>query len=377
MIPRALENELHERLKSGREAVVLFGARQVGKTTLVRRVLSTLPYRVLSISADEQQYPDALSSRNLDQLRALTTGYDLIFIDEAQRIPEVGINLKLMVDQLPDLRIIATGSSSLDLASKTRESLAGRAWNYTLYPIAQMELAQQHNPYELAQMLPARMIYGAYPRIVEMVGDVERRSYLDNLAASYLYKDLLEIARIRYSNQLRNLLRLLAFQIGQPVSFTELGTQLGMSKNTVADYVNLLEQSFIIFKLGGYSRNLRKEVSKQEKVYFWDLGVRNVLIGNFAPLNQRNDVGQLWENFVIAERYKLLRYKQASAQLYYWRTNTGAELDFVEERDGRLYGYECKWGQAKARMPQTFLDTYPESEFALINPENFAQYLVA
>ena len=250
MIPRYLEKRLIERLKGSHEALILYGPRQVGKTTLVNQVLNVLPGRTLRLNADTAQVPEALSSRDMAKLRGLVQGYDVLFIDEAQRVPEIGLNIKLLVDHFPELRVVATGSSSLDLASKTRESLAGRAWNYTLYPIAALELSAQMTPFEMRNDLEARLIFGSYPRVVLMIGDDdERREYLDNLAAASLYKDILEMSGIRNSDKLRRLLRLLAFQIGQEVSLNELGMQLEMSKNTVASYIDLLEQSFVVFSL--------------------------------------------------------------------------------------------------------------------------------
>ncbi len=376
MIPRILQSRVAEQLEAGGKIVLIYGARQVGKTTLVRQVLSDLPYQTLAVNADEMRYADVLSSRDLRRLRGLVEGYELLFVDEAQRIPEIGVNLKLLVDHLPQLRMVVTGSSSLE-ASKVQEPLTGRAWVHRLYPVALAELAQQYNRFELDAMLEERLVYGSYPEIFSMAGDMQRREYLQNLAASYLYKDVLEIGGIRHSSKLRNLVRLLAFQIGQEVSLSELGSQLQMSKETVASYIDLLEQSFVVFRLGGFSRNLRKEVSKQDKVYFWDLGVRNVAIDNLKPLTQRNDVGALWENFVLAERLKWLHYRQTLASLYFWRTYTGAEIDIVEERSGALYAYECKWSRASRRAPASFLDAYPGASFEIVNRDNVWDYVGA
>ena len=371
MITRHIQNKLEAELQEGSKVILLFGARQVGKTTLVQHLLSHVSYRTLSINADELRFINVLSSRDLRQLRDLTGGYDLIFIDEAQRIPEIGINLKLMADNIPDLRIIATGSSSLHLASKTREPLTGRAWSHTLYPIAFCELAHHHNAFELVDMLPERMIYGSYPDIFSMVGSDAKRDYLRNLTASYLYKDILEISNIRHSSKLRDLLRLLAFQIGQEVSLNELGTQLDMSKDTVASYIDLLEQSYVVFRLGGFSRNLRKEVSKRDKIYFWDVGVRNTVISNLSPLSERNDVGHLWENLMVSERLKWLAYQGSLANAYFWRTYSGAEVDLVEERAGKLFAFEYKWRHRRVRPPKSFLNAYPEARFEVVTPDNF------
>jgi predicted AAA+ superfamily ATPase len=376
MITRLLQPRISQQLQDGGKVVVIYGARQVGKTTLVQRVLADLPYRTLAINADEVRYAETLSSRDLRRLRDLVAGYDLLFLDEAQRIPEIGVNLKLLVDHLPDLRIVVTGSSSLDLASRIQEPLTGRAWVHTLYPIAVSELARNFNPFELDELLEDRLVMGSYPEVFTIQRAADRREYLQNLAASYLFKDVLEIGGVRHSQKLRNLLRLLAYQVGGEVSYTELGGQLQMSKDTVASYIDLLEQSFVIFRLGGFSRNLRKEVTRQDKIYFWDLGVRNVVIGNLRPLAERNDVGALWENFVIAERLKRLRYSQTPANLYFWRTYTGAEIDIVEERGGELHTYECKWGTSRGRMPASFIDAYPGASYAVISRQHYREYLI-
>lgn len=375
MITRQILPKLDEELQQGNKVILLFGARQVGKTTLIQQLLADTQFRVLTINADELRFINVLSSRDLRQLRDLTGGYDLIFIDEAQRIPEIGINLKLMADNIPNLRIIATGSSSLHLASKTREPLTGRAWTHTLYPIAFCELAHHYNAFELTDMLPERMIYGSYPDIFAMLGREAKQDYLRNLTASYLYKDILEISNIRHSRKLQDLLRLLAFQIGQEVSLNELGTQLSMSKDTVASYIGLLEKSFVVFRLGGFSRNLRKEVSKRDKLYFWDVGIRNTIIGNLNALLGRNDVGQLWENLMVSERLKWQAYEGTLVNHYFWRTYSGAEIDLVEERAGKLFGFEYKWGKKRPRPPKSFLNTYPEATFTVVTPQNFLTHV--
>jgi predicted AAA+ superfamily ATPase len=375
MIPRSIETTIHERLDEGTKVIIIYGPRQVGKTTLVTRILNQSSYRVRTINADELFYRDVLSSQDARQLRALVEGYDVLFIDEAQRVPDIGINLKIIVDQLQPVRVIATGSSSLDLASKIREPLTGRTWTFILYPIAQCELAKQYNALELRYQLDERLVYGSYPALFSLSGERTRRDYLNEVVNSYLYKDVLAIGNIRNSNKLRLLLKLLAYQVGAQVSLTELGTQLQMSKNTVDAYVDLLEQSFVIFRLKGFSRNLRKEMSKQDKIYFWDVGVRNALLEDLRFPQQRNDLGALWENFVVAERMKYLRYNYGFGSLYFWRTHTGAELDLVEERDGQLIGYECKWSKTNAKPPRPFLEAYPQATFATITAKNFTDYL--
>ena len=377
MITRNIQTKLEAELRAGKKVILLFGARQVGKTTLVEQILTQLPYRALRINADEHRYINVLSSRDLRLLRDLTGGYELLFVDEAQRIPEIGINLKLMADHMPDLRIIATGSSSLHLASKTHEALTGRTWTHTLYPIAFCELAHHYNAFELTDMLPERMIYGSYPEVFSLEGGVTKRDYLRNLVTSYLYKDILEISNIRHSSKLHDLLKLLAFQIGQEISLSELGAQLGMSKDTVASYIDLLEQSYVLFRLTGFSRNLRKEVSKRDKIYFWDVGVRNMVIENLNLLADRNDVGQLWENLMIVERRKWLAYQGALGSVYFWRTHTGAEIDLVQESEGKLFSFEYKWGKKRVRQPQSFLNAYPGSTFEVVTPENYLTHIGA
>jgi predicted AAA+ superfamily ATPase len=377
MIPRMIEQDVTERLVHGGKVIVIYGPRQVGKTTLATQILGGLPYRTRTVNADEIFFRSVLSSQDARQLRDLVEGYDLLFIDEAQRVPEIGLNLKIIADQMSHVRVMVTGSSSLDLASKVREPLTGRTWTFTLYPIAQCELAKLYTPLELRYQLEDRLVYGSYPEIFSLTGERLRRDYLNEIVSSYLFKDLLAISDIRNSDKLRNLLRLLAHQVGQQVSLTELGTQLQMSKNTVASYIDLLEQAFVIFRLKGFSRNLRKEITKQDKVYFWDVGIRNALMEDLRFPPYRNDMGALWENFVVVERLKYLNYAYGSGSLYFWRTHTGAEVDLVEERDGQLYGYECKWGKARPRSPRSFLEAYPGAQFAVVSPDNFTEYLAA
>lgn len=376
MIPRLIASRIAQRLEAGGKAILIFGARQVGKTTLVQTLLQNTSYRVLTMSADEGAVTEVLSSRDLNRLRGLVSGYDVLFVDEAQRVPEIGVNLKLLVDNVPGLRIIATGLSSLHLASRAQEPLTGRAWTYRLHPIALCELAQLRTPYELSRSLPQRLVFGSYPEIFALESDADKREYLGNLVTSYLYKDVLEIGNLRYSRRLRDLLRLLAFQTGQEVSLSELGAQLQMSKETVASYIDLLEQSFVVFRLTGFSRNLHKEVSKRDKIFFWDTGVRNTLIGNLKPLDMRNDAGSLWENFMIAERRKWIEYHGLLANVYFWRTYTGAEIDLVEDRDGQLAAYEYKWSAKSPRAPLSFLDAYPEAIYEVITPENYLAHVV-
>ena len=269
MLSRALLPIIQDRLLNTMKIILLYGPRQAGKTTLVRQILADLPLRKLEINADELRYVDVLSSRDLNQLRLLVEGYDLLFIDEAQRIPEIGLTLKILHDNLPQLKIIVTGSSSFELANRTQEPLTGRTWTYTLFPIATTELRATHNPFELHQLLDQQLIYGAYPEIFGLPNQQDKTHYLRELSTAYLYRDVLEMANLRYPDKLRKLLNLLAMQVGAPVSLNELGNTLQMSKDTVAHYLDLLEKAFVVFRLSGFSRNLRKEVVKMDKVYFY------------------------------------------------------------------------------------------------------------
>ncbi len=375
-IPRAIRNDVAGSLRSGGKVVVLFGPRQVGKTTLARDILADWDGRVLEVSADEQRYIDVLSSRDSTRLRSFVAGYDLLFIDEAQRVPDIGINLKILHDQMPGLRVLVTGSSSFDLAARVREPLTGRTKTYTLYPIAYLELAKMFNAFELNSHLEERMVYGSYPEVFSTEGLDQKAQYLHEIGNAYLYKDVLELSSIRNSAKIRDLLRMLAHQVGSEVSLSELGTALSMSKDTVGMYIDLLEKSFVVFRLGGFSRNLRKEVTRSHKIYFYDLGIRNMVIDNFKPVDQRNDAGALWENFLVIERMKRLAYTHTRAQAYFWRTYTGAEIDYVEDRGGGLFGYEFKYGAKPARCPASWTQTYPNATCELVNRENYLDFVV-
>lgn len=374
-IKRALFSTIKDKLSSTNKIIILYGARQVGKTTLINEVLDTFPGRSLRINADELKYLDILSSRNLNKIRSLVDGYDVLFIDEAQRIPDIGLSLKIMHDQLPQLRVVATGSSSFDLANKVQEPLTGRAWTFNLFPISFLELAQHYNSFELGELLEQGLIYGLYPEQLSIVNHNEKYQHLKELATSYLYRDTLELVHIKHAGKLHDLLRLLAFQVGSLVSLNELATSLNISKGTVSSYIHLLEKAFIIFKLKGYSRNLRKEITKMDKIYFYDLGVRNMVIDNLQPLANRNDQGALWENFLILERRKLLAYRFRNANTYFWRTYTGAELDYLEERDAALFGYEFKFNSKTPGAPKTWISTYPEAVYACVNKETYIDFI--
>ncbi|MFH1296188.1 MAG: ATP-binding protein [Bacteroidota bacterium] len=363
-----------DQVKSDHKVIVVYGARQTGKTTLVREILSQLPYRSLTINADQRKYLDVLSSRDARKIKSLAGDYELLFIDEAQRIPEAGLNLKIIHDEIPEIRIIVSGSSSLDLAAKISEPLTGRKVVFTLYPISNLELLGFQTPFEVKERLEEILVFGSYPEVIQSGTVNRKRKVLEEIGSSYLFKDIFELLDLRNREKLYDLLRLLSFQIGSEVSLNELSNSLKMNRETVENYLALLEETFIIFKLRGFSRNLRKEISKMNKYYFYDTGIRNYLVNNFNPLSQRNDVGQLWENFLLTERNKFLSDAGINTGKWFWRTYTGAELDYIEERGGELTGYEFKWNRKHFRPPRTWLDEYG-GNVHLITRENYLAFI--
>ena len=374
-IERSLMPVLQKELAESHKIIILYGARQTGKTTLANDVLSKTEGKILKVNADELRYAEVLSSRDLHKLKLLTGDYDILFIDEAQRIKDIGINLKILYDNIPNLKLFVTGSSSFDLANKVKEPLTGRTSTWVLYPVSVKELSKTHNYFELQSRLEEFMLFGMYPELFRYETAQRKEKYLRELASAYLYKDILELAPVRNTSKIKDLLKMLAFQIGSEVSLNELGNNLGMSQETVQAYIHLLEKSFIVFRLSGFSRNLRKEISKRDKIYFWDLGIRNMLIDNFSPFSFRNDIGALWENFVISERMKYLSYNEIYASSYFWRTYTGAELDYVEEHNGKLYGYEIKFKKARRKAPKAWVENYG-SHFQCITRDNFWEFVV-
>ncbi|MBI2314826.1 ATP-binding protein [Candidatus Daviesbacteria bacterium] len=368
-----LKNELTETNKG----LVIYGPRQVGKTTLVNDLLSEFKLKTLILNGDQRgAWWELLTSRELSKLSLLVSGYEVIFIDEAQRIPEIGLSLKILLDNFPKLKVIVTGSSSLDLASKISEPLTGRIYSYKLFPISCRELRVINTPYEMEAQIEERLIYGSYPEIFFLDGVLAKHKYLQNLVDTYLYKDLLEFGDIRNSSKIHDLLKLLAFQVGNQVSLSELGTSLELNKATVDRYIDLLEKSFVIFRLSGFSRNLRKEVTKMDRIYFYDTGVRNTVIGNLNLLNNRDDVGKLWENFLIVERMKKLQYEQKIFSLYFWRLSSGAEMDLIEETEGKLHGFEFKYGKKTVKFPSSWTIGYPNATATLINQNNWQEFVV-
>jgi predicted AAA+ superfamily ATPase len=367
---RTLEN-----LMEPGKVVLILGARRTGKTTLLNHFLAGVNEPYLSVSGDDLIIQEYLSSGSIEKLRAFVGDRRLLAIDEAQRIRDIGLNLKLMVDSVEGLRIVATGSSSFDLASQVGEPLTGRKFTLRLYPLAQMEIGTMEDAAQTAARLESRLVYGSYPEVVLAQDNSRREAYLKEIISSYLYKDILELDGVRHAAKLARLLQLLAFQVGREVSCTELGTSLGMSKNTVERYLDLLEKSFVLVHMTGFSRNLRKEITKNQRWYFLDTGVRNALINNFNPLSLRDDAGMLWENYLILERLKNQEYTRRSANTYFWRTYSRQEIDLVEEREGNLFGYEITWGKGRKRPPTEWTAAYPGASWEVIDRENYLSFI--
>ncbi len=370
---KQLEN-LKKLVQPGKVAVI-YGARRTGKTTLINEFLKGASGENLLVNGEDITVSSYLSSQSIEKLAAFVGHATLLIVDEAQKIPNIGINLKLIVDHIPGVRVVVSGSSSFDLARSTGEPLTGRKYTLKLYPLAQMEISQIEKIHQTDANLEARLIYGSYPEVVLMRDNTGRQKYLQEIVSSYLYKDILELDGIRHSGKIIHLLQLLAFQIGKEVSYSELGGALSMSKNTVERYLDLLEKAFVLQKLSGFSRNLRNEIKKNSRYYFLDNGVRNALINNFNPLEQRNDAGELWENYLVLERMKKQEYLNVAANNYFWRTHTQQEIDFVEEREGRLFAYEIKWSKTKSSPPALWRKTYPDSSFASVHRGNYLDFI--
>lgn len=357
------------------KALLIFGPRQVGKTTLIEKFLDGTSYKSKLVTGDDITIHQTLGSQDLGKIKSFCEGYELIAIDEAQKIPNIGMGMKLMVDQIKDIRVLATGSSSFELAGQTGEPLTGRKTTLHLWPVAQMELLHHFNRFELNERLTGFLIYGTYPAVVSAQTEEEKRRILMEIAGSYLFKDILAFERIKSPQILLDLLRLLAFQIGNEVSVNELSKNLGIDNKTVKRYLELLERAFIIIRLRGYGGNLRKEITRHSKYYFYDTGIRNAVIANFNPPEIRNDTGFLWENFLVIERMKKQSYAPVYANNFFWRSWSRQEVDFVEERGGRLFGYEFKWGREQRKSPGLWLQSYENASFEIINRENYLDFI--
>jgi predicted AAA+ superfamily ATPase len=375
MIKRIFE-PLEDRLIPNK-VLVLFGPRRVGKTTLMQNCLKQTKLKYKLDSGDNIRTQHILSSQDFDQILAYVEGYELFAIDEAQAIPNIGMGLKIIVDQIPGIRVIATGSSSFELAGQIGEPLTGRKSTLNLYPIAQSELLSIYNRFELKEKIQEMLIFGAYPEVITAATNTSRIEILTEIANAYLLKDILSLDKIKNSRTLLDLLKLLAFQMGSEVSLTELTTKLSVDVKTVKRYIDLLEKSFVVYRLNGFSRNLRQEVTNKAKYYFYDNGIRNAIIANFNPLDQRDDVGALWENFVMMERLKYRSYHSLHANTYLWRTYQQQEIDLIEDYEGRLHGIEFKWSaKNKVTSPSGWRASYPDAEFRVINPENYLDFVL-
>lgn len=373
MISRLVQ-KLIEIKMSDNKAVIIFGARQTGKTTLLN-ILFNKNENVLWLNGDEPDTLALFENSNSNRLKIIFSNYKIVVIDEAQRIADIGLKMKLITDQIKDVKLIVTGSSSFELANKVKEPLTGRKWEFHMYPISFAEMSNHHGFLEENRLLPHRLVYGYYPEVVNAVGN--EKEVLNQLADSYLYKDVLMWQNIKKSDKLIKLMQALSFQLGNEVSYTELGSIVGLDNQTVEKYIQLLEQSFIIFRLSAFSRNHRKELKKAKKIYFYDNGIRNALIANFNLFELRNDKGALWENFLISERMKYRSYNNLSANTYFWRTQDQQEIDYIEEREGKLFAYEFKWNaKRKSRISKTFTRTYSEHEFQVVNPENYESFIM-
>lgn len=374
---RAVSDLFLRKLLPGK-VLVLLGARRVGKTVFLKHMIDNyIKEPFLFLNGEDMATQSVLSSRTVENYRQLLGSIRLMIIDEAQKVPEIGLVLKLMVDSFDGLKIVATGSSVFDLANKLGEPLTGRKNMIHMFPLAQMEYSANENLVETLSRLEERLIFGSYPELLQYERKEEKSDYLKEIVNAYLLKDILEFDGIRISDKMLALLRLVAYQIGKEVSVEELGKQLGISRNTVEKYLDLLSKVFVIYKLPGFSRNLRSEIVKMNRWYFYDNGIRNTLINNLNPLLMRNDSGELWENYIISERIKYQHYTGMMVSNYFWRTYEQQEIDLIEESGGELAAYEMKWNVAKqARIPTAFGRAYPGSTFRTINPDNYLGWIL-
>jgi len=377
MVKRIIQEQIEKVLYKGK-VIILYGARRVGKTTLSKHIVKTQEKagkKCVYLNCESLNVKPRLETTNEIALKDYLGNNDLVVLDEAQNINKIGHVLKLLVDTYPDMQIIATGSSSFDLANQVGEPLVGRSRVFKLYPFSVSELSAEHNLFELQGRLENILRFGLYPSVFGSDED-DAKDELDDIASNYLYKDILAFENIKNSAMLLNILRYLALQISGEVSYHEIGQQLGISHLTVKKYIDLLEKCFIIFQLNAFSRNKRNEISKSKKVYFYDIGIRNALIDNFNPLDRRNDVGALWENFCITERIKHNEYTKNRANQYFWRTYSGQEIDYIEEGSGEIKGFEFKYNpNTKFKKPSNFLEAYPDAEIEVVHRENWFEFL--
>ena len=373
MIARDLFETIQNQLFKGK-AIILLGPRRAGKTTLINALKNSLTQNVLWLNGDEANVREALSNTGFSQLRSIIGNNQVLVIDEAQRIENIGITLKLIVDNLPEVQVIATGSSSFELANRTNEPLTGPKYEHLLLPLSLHELQNHFGYLDEKGMLHHRLIFGTYPEVVTHPG--EETQILKSLSGSYLFKDIFSWENIKKPDRLEQLVKALAFQTGNQVSYHELGQLTGLDNETVEKYILLLERALVIFRLNSFSRNLRNELKRSRKIYFYDNGIRNALINNFNQIEFRSDIGQLWENYLISERMKRNINKQHYCNTYFWRNHNQQEIDYLEEYGGKIYAYEFKWNiKRKVSVPGSFAEAYPENEWSVINADNYLDFL--
>lgn len=373
-IPRIVQTQMEAKIGQ-QKVILLYGTRRTGKTTIIEKIVEKYQKGAMLLHGEDLFVSELLQNRTVTNYQQITQGKKLLIIDEAQSIPEIGKILKLLIDTIKGITVIATGSSSFDLVNKTGEPLVGRNLEYYLYPIAQQELSSIEDFLTTVKNLEERLVFGSYPELWHLNTFQEKENYLKQLVNSYLLKDLLMIENVKGPDILYKLLQLLAWQVGSMVSTVEIAKNLQINKLTVERYLDLLSKVFIIYSVSGYSKNLRKEVSKSKKWYFFDNGIRNALINNFSPLSQRNDIGQLWEQYFLSERMKFNRYNNYQPQYFFWRTYDGQEIDLLELNNGQLHAFECKWKEAKVKVPLGFQKAYPDAKFTVINKENYLDWI--
>lgn len=376
-IKRILEDAVVKRMKTGK-VMIIYGARRVGKTILLKDIYTRHKGHKLLLNGESSDVIEMFDKRTIDNYRRLFGGLSLLAVDEAQHIPDIGLKLKLLVDEVPNLRVIASGSSSFDLRNNAGEPLVGRSSQFMLTPLSLQELSAYESGFELNSKMDSRIIYGLYPELIELKTNDEKREYVTDIVNSYLLRDILAYDRLKDSGKLHDLLRLIAYQIGSEVSTEELGRQLKLSRNTVDRYLDLLQKVFVLFKVSGFSRNLRKEVTKSSKWYFQDTGIRNAVLRDFKPFEQRSptEKGQLWENFIITERMKMALNQRMDKRFYFWRTYDNQEIDLVEDNGESLNAFEFKSGKAIPKIPKIFKETYPEAQFQVVNSQNYLDFLL-
>ena len=373
MVNRLITSTIKQKFFRGK-AIIVVGPRQVGKTTLLKMLANEYDRKILVWNCDEPDVRRKLAEPTSTMLGNETAGYDIVFIDEAQRVQNIGITLKLLIDNYPEKQVVVTGSSAIELSNSINEPLTGRKYEYVLFPFSVEELVKENGIQEERRLLERRLIYGAYPEVVNNPG--EERETLTNLVSSYLYKDIFAFQDVRKPEIIEQLLQALALQVGSEVSFNELGRLLGMNSVTVQRYIDLLEKSYVIFHLRSFSRNVRSELKKSRKIYFCDNGVRNALIGDYKPLALRTDTGALWENYLISERMKHNAYNAFYGKSYFWRTQQQQEVDYIEDYDGVLHAYEFKWsGTKQPRLTDTFMKNYPDHTFKVVNRDNYLDFI--